>query len=187
VHEDILDAIQGLLRFTQLMDLNLPDWRHAPSSQRGVRSSSPLSSTDRWAIGLHPADHTNAGKSPVTGKSPLIVAASRGYCEPGGSGRIRPVLHCPALARGARGGHPRGRADWPLIGIFAQRGKNRPSRLGVSRAQIPKIDGLDVHVRGLDEVEGTPVLDVKPCMREFEPRGEVRQPDWATELMRACY
>lgn len=65
---------------------------------------------------------------------------------------------------------PRGRTDWPLNGIFAQRGKNRPNRLGVSRAQILMVDGLDLHVRGLDAVEGTPVLDVKPCMREFEPR-----------------
>jgi tRNA (Thr-GGU) A37 N-methylase len=89
------------------------------------------------------------------------------------------------IETGAR--HPRGRTDWPLIGIFAQRGKNRPNRLGVSRAQIVMVDGLDLHVRGLDAVEGTPVLDVKPYLREFEPRGEVRQPDWATELMRAYY
>jgi tRNA (Thr-GGU) A37 N-methylase len=38
-------------------------------------------------------------------------------------------------------------------------------------------------VRGLDAVDGTPVLDVKPHLREFGPRGEVRQPAWAEELM----
>ena len=83
--------------------------------------------------------------------------------------------------------HPRGREDWPLVGIFAQRGKNRPNRLGVSRAEVLRVEGRDLHVRGLDAIDGTPVLDVKPVMREFEARGAVRQPDWATELMRDYY
>ena len=86
---------------------------------------------------------------------------------------------------GAR--HPRGRPDWPLVGIFAQRGKNRPNRIGVSRAELLCVEGRDVHVRGLDAIDGTPVLDIKPVMREFEPRGAVRQPAWATELMRDYY
>jgi len=86
---------------------------------------------------------------------------------------------------GAR--HPRGNADWPLVGIFAQRGKNRPNRIGVSRCRLVKVDGLDVHVAGLDAVDGTPVLDIKPYMAEFGPIGEVRQPAWSTEIMRAYY
>jgi tRNA (Thr-GGU) A37 N-methylase len=40
-----------------------------------------------------------------------------------------------------------------------------------------------VHVRGLDAVDGTPVLDLKPYMAEFAPRSPTRQPVWATELM----
>ncbi|MFD7081579.1 SAM-dependent methyltransferase [Streptomyces sp. NPDC059918] len=89
------------------------------------------------------------------------------------------------IETGAR--HPRGNPDWPLVGIFAQRGKNRPNRLGVSRCRILKVDGLDVHVAGLDAVDGTPVLDLKPYMAEFGPRGELRQPEWATALMRDYY
>lgn len=83
--------------------------------------------------------------------------------------------------------HPRGNRDWPLAGIFAQRGKNRPNRLGVSRCRLRTVDGLDVHVTGLDAVDGTPVLDIKPYMTEFGPVGEVRQPAWSTELMRDYY
>ena len=53
-----------------------------------------------------------------------------------------------------------------------------------------KPDGL-LHCDGLDifdcDVDGTPVIDVKPFMREFGPRGEVRQPAWATELMARYY
>ena len=85
---------------------------------------------------------------------------------------------------GAR--HPRGNLDWPLVGMFAQRAKMRPNRLGVSNCALVAIDGLDLHVRGLDAVAGTPVLDVKPFMREFEPVG-TRQPAWATELMAGYY
>ncbi|MGN6796224.1 MAG: hypothetical protein ACTHJW_27875 [Streptosporangiaceae bacterium] len=40
---------------------------------------------------------------------------------------------------------------------------------------------------GLDAIDATPVLDIKPYLREFGPRGEVRQPDWASELMREYY
>lgn len=75
---------------------------------------------------------------------------------------------------GAR--HPRGNTDWPLVGIFAQRGKNRPNRLGVSRCRLVRVDGRDIHVEGLDAVDGTPVLDIKPYMSEFGPRGETTQP-----------
>ncbi|MFE1765370.1 SAM-dependent methyltransferase [Streptomyces angustmyceticus] len=86
------------------------------------------------------------------------------------------------IQTGAR--HPRGNTGWPLVGIFAQRGKNRPNRLGVSRCRLLKADGLDLHVQGLDAVDGTPVLDIKPYMAEFGPQGHTTQPDWATDLMR---
>lgn len=87
-----------------------------------------------------------------------------------------------AVERGSR--HPRGNPAWPRVGIFAQRGKDRPNRIGVSRCELLEIDGLEVAVRGLDALDGSPVLDVKPYMAEFAPRGATRQPAWATELMR---
>lgn len=89
------------------------------------------------------------------------------------------------IESGAR--HPRGNSDWPLVGIFAQRGKNRPNRIGVSRCRLEAVEGLDILVEGLDAVDGTPVLDIKPYMAEFGPRGGIRQPQWATEIMRHYY
>jgi tRNA (Thr-GGU) A37 N-methylase len=71
--------------------------------------------------------------------------------------------------------------------VFAQRGKNRPNRLGVSRCSLLSVAGLDLHVAGLDAIAGTPVLDIKPYMVQFGPRGKVRQPGWATELMERYY
>ena len=82
---------------------------------------------------------------------------------------------------GAR--HPRGRDDWPLVGIFAQRAKARPNRIGVTTCRLLQVDGLVLHLEGLDAIEGTPVLDIKPNMAEFWPRGDHAQPAWSTELM----
>jgi tRNA-Thr(GGU) m(6)t(6)A37 methyltransferase TsaA len=79
--------------------------------------------------------------------------------------------------------HPRGRKDWPKVGIFAQRGRNRPNRIGVSVCRIKAVSGLTLAVQGLDAIDGTPVLDIKPVMTGFQPRGEIREPDWAKEIM----
>jgi tRNA-Thr(GGU) m(6)t(6)A37 methyltransferase TsaA len=86
------------------------------------------------------------------------------------------------VTRGAR--HPRGRADWPWVGILAQRAKARPNRIGVTVCELLAVDGYRLRVKGLDAIDRTPVLDVKPYMPAFGPRGAVRQPMWAEELMR---
>lgn len=86
------------------------------------------------------------------------------------------------VERGAR--HPRGNPRWPLVGIFAQRAKDRPNRLGSTIVEILRRDGRALTVAGLDAVDGTPVLDIKPVMVEFLPRTTVRQPTWSHELMR---
>jgi tRNA (Thr-GGU) A37 N-methylase len=57
----------------------------------------------------------------------------------------------------------------------------------VSRCELRAVDGLTLHVRGLDAIHGSPVLDVKPWMVEFGPRGQVRQPSWSSELMQAYW
>lgn len=86
------------------------------------------------------------------------------------------------LTFGAR--HPRGNPAWPKVGIFAQRAKVRPNRLGATMVRIVSRDGARLTVEGLDAIDGTPVVDIKPVMAEFLPRGEVRQPAWTHELMR---
>src|ERR1700743_3144371 len=83
--------------------------------------------------------------------------------------------------------HPRGRTDWPKVGILAQRGKDRPNRIGVTVCRLLSVDGLSLAVRGLDAIDGTPVLDIKPVMKGFLPRGDIVEPDWAAELMRGYW
>ncbi len=80
--------------------------------------------------------------------------------------------------------HPRGNKDWPEVGIFAQRAKDRPNRLGVTVCRVLGVEGSIIHLGGLDAIDGTPVIDIKPWMVEFGPRGEVVQPSWSSELMK---
>jgi tRNA (adenine37-N6)-methyltransferase len=50
-----------------------------------------------------------------------------------------------------------------------------------------KVEGSALHLEGLDAVEGTPVLDIKPWVAEFAPRGAIFQPAWITELMKSYW
>jgi tRNA (adenine37-N6)-methyltransferase len=78
---------------------------------------------------------------------------------------------------------PRNREDWPEIGIFAQRGKNRPNAIGLTVCRVLKIEGRRLHVQGLDAIDGTPVLDIKPWVGEMGARGSLKEPEWMAELM----
>ncbi|MBM9440589.1 SAM-dependent methyltransferase [Actinacidiphila bryophytorum] len=76
----------------------------------------------------------------------------------------------------------RGRADLPPVGVFADRGPRRPNRIGVTCCAVESVRGRELTVVGLDAVSGTPVIDVKPVMVEFQAVG-VEQPQWVSELM----
>ena len=68
---------------------------------------------------------------------------------------------------------------------FCATKKHRPNKLGVSVCELIEVNGLKLKVKALDAIDGTPVLDIKPYVREFEPDpSRVRQPQWMTELMR---
>ncbi|HWX81035.1 MAG TPA: SAM-dependent methyltransferase [Steroidobacteraceae bacterium] len=85
------------------------------------------------------------------------------------------------IVSGAR--HPRNNTAWPRVGIFAQRGKNRPNRIGSTVCRVLRVVGTQLYVAELDAIDKTPVLDIKPVMAEFLPREPVRQPRWSRELM----
>ena len=83
-----------------------------------------------------------------------------------------------------RARHPRGNKDWPQVGIFAQRNKDRPNHLGSTMVRIVRRERRSLFVAGLDAVDGTPVLDIKPVFAEYLPREPIRQPEWVHELMK---
>lgn len=87
-----------------------------------------------------------------------------------------------SIVTGAR--RPRNNPSWPLVGIFAQRGRNRPNRIGSTICRVVRVEGIRLFVAELDAINDTPVLDLKPVMQEFLPRGPLRQPQWSQELMR---
>jgi tRNA-Thr(GGU) m(6)t(6)A37 methyltransferase TsaA len=79
--------------------------------------------------------------------------------------------------------HPRGNEAWPLAGIFAQRAKDRPNRIGLTTCRILSVSTRSIELEGLDAVDGTPVLDIKPHIAALSARGDVHQPAWVDELM----
>lgn len=86
------------------------------------------------------------------------------------------------IITGAR--HPRNDVNLPKAGIFSQRGKNRPNRLGLTTARVIKREGRTLFVAGLDCINGTPILDIKPVMKEFLPKEPITQPEWTHDIMK---
>ena len=78
---------------------------------------------------------------------------------------------------------PRGNPAWPPMGILAQRNKDRPNYLGLTTVELIGHAGRTITVRYLDAIDGTPVLDIKPVYREFQPKIAIRQPEWVSELL----
>ena len=79
-----------------------------------------------------------------------------------------------------------GRSDMPKVGIFAQRAKHRPNPIGVTTVELASVEGSVVTVRGLDAIDGTPVLDIKPYFPVFDQR-EAETPSWVDELMNGYF
>lgn len=70
----------------------------------------------------------------------------------------------------------------PLLGIFSQRTKDHPNPIGVTTVEILAVSENSITVRGLDALNGTPVLDIKPYFPVFDKR-EAKTPDWVDVLM----
>lgn len=77
---------------------------------------------------------------------------------------------------------PQERQDMPLLGIFAQRAKHRPNPIGVSSVELLGINSNRIQVKGLDAINGTPILDIKPYF-PMDSKDDVRTPDWVNQLM----
>jgi tRNA (adenine37-N6)-methyltransferase len=78
---------------------------------------------------------------------------------------------------------PQGRPDMPEVGIFAQRARHRPNPIGVTAVKLLRREGKRLIVQGLDAINGTPVVDVKPYVPAFDAAESVRVPGWVPRLM----
>lgn len=81
-------------------------------------------------------------------------------------------------------GRPRGNPNFPEIGIFAQRKKDRPNSIGICIVELIKHKGRTLTVKYLDAINDTPVLDIKPVFKEYLPNKSIIQPDWVFDLMK---
>lgn len=77
---------------------------------------------------------------------------------------------------------PQNREDMPLVGIFAQRGKDRPNRIGMTSVPILAVDEQSLTVKGLDAIDGTAVLDIKPYYPVYDKK-DASVPEWVDRLM----
>ena len=67
--------------------------------------------------------------------------------------------------------HPRGNPNEPIRGVFATRSPDRPNPIGLHRAEVLEIQEPDrIRVQPLEALDGTPVIDIKPVLPEFEER-----------------
>ncbi len=71
----------------------------------------------------------------------------------------------------------------PEMGIFAQRARHRPNPIGVTAVELVRREKNRVWVRGLDAIDGTPVVDVKPYVPQFDAVESPRVPEWIERLM----
>ncbi len=81
-------------------------------------------------------------------------------------------------------GRPRGNPNYPLVGIFGQRKKDRPNTIGLATVELLEHNGRVIKVKFLDAIDGTPVLDIKPVFKEFQPKTDIKQPVWVADLMK---
>jgi len=82
---------------------------------------------------------------------------------------------------------PQGRADMPILGIFAQRAKHRPNPIGLTTVELIGIKKNILIVRGLDAIDGTPVLDIKPYVSAFDRVDQPVIPEWMERLMKGYF
>jgi tRNA-Thr(GGU) m(6)t(6)A37 methyltransferase TsaA len=82
---------------------------------------------------------------------------------------------------------PRGLESMPLVGIFSQRAKDRPNPIGITAVRIIRAGTDHLEVQGLDAINGTPVLDIKPYYPWFDRIENPRTPEWVAELMEGYF
>ncbi len=77
---------------------------------------------------------------------------------------------------------PQNRDDMPLVGIFSQRGKDRPNQIGMTSVEIISVTDGTLTVKGLDAIDGTPILDIKPYYPVYDKK-DAKVPEWVDRLM----
>ena len=76
--------------------------------------------------------------------------------------------------------HPQGKSELPLVGLFATRSPNRPNPVGKATVRLVERRGNILKVEGLDAIDGTPVIDIKPYLPGYDSVTNAKVPQWIT-------
>lgn len=79
--------------------------------------------------------------------------------------------------------HPMGRKDLPLVGVFGTCSPARPNPILAIPVKIVERKGRTLHVTGLDAVDGSPVIDIKPYLPSYYSVPDARLSAWMNQLM----
>lgn len=82
---------------------------------------------------------------------------------------------------------PQGRPDMPRIGVFAQRARHRPNPIGITAVRLIEVEGNVLKVKGLDAIDGTPVLDIKPYFPVYDRVPDAVIPEFVERLMEGYF
>ncbi|MBA7713336.1 hypothetical protein ES703_122338 [subsurface metagenome] len=74
--------------------------------------------------------------------------------------------------------HPKGKQELPLVGRFAYRSPNRPNPIGKTTVRLLEHQGNILKVEGLDAINGTPVIDIKPYIPRYDSVADAKVPPW---------
>lgn len=83
--------------------------------------------------------------------------------------------------------HPQGREDLPIVGLFTQRVKDRPNPIGITSVKLIDVKDNVITVQGLDAINGTPILDIKPYFPVYDTKQDATTPEWVNILMKEYF
>ncbi|HEX7586960.1 MAG TPA: tRNA (N6-threonylcarbamoyladenosine(37)-N6)-methyltransferase TrmO, partial [Anaerolineae bacterium] len=92
------------------------------------------------------------------------------------------VTYLDRMPAASLGLAPKMRDGAPSVGIFATRGPQRPNPIGICAVELIQVFGGILRVRGLDALDGTPVLDLKPYLARRDAIKNTRVGAWAQEF-----
>lgn len=76
--------------------------------------------------------------------------------------------------------HPKGKQELPLVGRFATRSPNRSNPIGKTTVRLLQRRGNILNVKGLDAIDGTPIIDIKPYIPGYDSATNAKVPPWIT-------
>ena len=82
---------------------------------------------------------------------------------------------------------PRNLQTMPMLGIFSQRAKNRPNTIGITAVRIMEVGNYYIEVKGLDAIDKTPILDIKPYFPHYDKIENPKVPEWVNVLMKGYF